>query len=103
MRLFPENYALWLPVVLTPAVVLVLALPWLAGTDRACSSPCSRLDGGLRRILCIFIFIRMKTGRTFASFCPLFPAVILVILLAGRAMVVRWPARVGASRLHSRR
>jgi hypothetical protein len=88
-----RNYALYLPELLTPAVVLVLALPWLA----------RRGAGLLVAVLAVwllsfggfyaFYFHTHETWWYLRFLLPAFPAAIVAILLAGRALASRWSPR----------
>lgn len=88
-----RNYAIYLPELLTPAIVLVFALPWLA-------------RGGARLLAAVlavwilsfagfyaFYFHTHETWWYLRFLLPAFPAAIIAMLLAGRAIARRWSPR----------
>lgn len=88
-----KNYAIYLPELLTPALVLVFALPWLA-------------RGGARLLVAVlavwilsftgfyaFYFHTHETWWFLRFLLPAFPAAIVAMLLAGRALASRWSPR----------
>jgi hypothetical protein len=88
-----RNYALYLPELLTPAVVLVFALPWLARRG-------SRLLVATLAVWLLsfagfyaFYFHTHETWWYLRFLLPAFPAAIIAILLAGRALARRWSPR----------
>ncbi len=88
-----KNYAIYLPELLTPAVVLVFALPWLARNG-------SRLLVAVLAVWILsfagfyaFYFHTHETWWYLRFLLPAFPAAIIAMLLAGRAVARRWSPR----------
>lgn len=91
-----ENYAVTLPAVLTPAVVLVLALPRLArGGDRLLAAVLAAWILGFAGFYA-FYFHTHEAWWYLRFLLPAFPAFIIAMLLAGRALAVRCPPRLVA-------
>jgi hypothetical protein len=85
------NYARWMPVVLTPGIILLLALPWLFRRE----SP--RLMFVLLTWMAVFTGFYTFYYHTHESWwylrflLPAFPAAILAMLLGGRLLFSRLP------------
>lgn len=88
------HYAKWLPVMLTPAVVLVLALPWV----RSAASP--RLRALLTAWFVVFLgfyslyYFTHETWWYLRFLLPAFPALIIAALLVLQAYVRRRTPRI---------
>ena len=88
------NYVHWLPILLTPGVVLVFALPFLI----------RKIGGRLVAMLgtwilgfTIFYACYSFTSETWWALrfvLPIFPACILAMMLVARAMAQSWPSRL---------
>ena len=88
------NYAQWLPILLTPAVVLVLAMPFLF----------RRIGGRLIAMLTVWIlgftgfysyyFFTAETWWALRFILPAFPACILGLMVVGRAITTTWTPRL---------
>ncbi len=91
------NYIQWLPVLLTPGLLLALAAPWA-------------MPRGQRRFLAVlaswilayvgfytFYYHTHETWWYLRFVLPAFPAIILAMLFTGRAIAARWPARAAGA------
>ncbi|MDB6169871.1 MAG: hypothetical protein JWM88_2735 [Verrucomicrobia bacterium] len=88
------HYAHWLPILLTPAVVLVLALPFLR---RRIEPRLIVLLGAWILVFAGFYAFYLVTGETWWALrfiLPVFPACILAMLVAGRALTRSWALRI---------
>lgn len=87
------NYAQWLPVCLTPGVLLALALPWL--TRRETRLIAAVLAAWVLPFLGFYLFYYYthETWWYLRFVLPAFPALILAALLAGQHFATKWNSR----------
>lgn len=88
------SYATWLPVLLTPAAILVVALPWLAWRGpRLFVAVLAVWMAGFAGFYA-FYFHTHENWSYLRFLLPAFPAGLVAILLAGQAMAARWSIRI---------
>lgn len=88
------NYLRWLPVLLTPAVFLALALPWT--TKRETRLP-AMICGAWAIAFTVFYAFYYHTHEQWwylRFLLPAFPAFCIAMLLAGSSLLARWKSRI---------
>lgn len=88
------NYAQWLPVLLTPALLVVLALPWFTRRESArfvivCAAWVAVFFG-----FYAFYYHTHETWWYLRFVLPAFPALVLLIIVTLRGIAARWTAKV---------
>jgi 4-amino-4-deoxy-L-arabinose transferase-like glycosyltransferase len=90
------NYLQWLPILLTPGIVLVFALPWARGESRLVIS----ILASWTVIFLGFYLFYYHTHETWwylRFILPTFPPIILMILAGARAVAARSPVVITAA------
>ncbi len=87
------SYLRWLPVVLTPGVVLVFALPWVTAPTARRFAVVLALWMAVYAGFYTFYYHTHETWWYLRFLLPAFPPAILAMLFAARTIAARWPAR----------
>jgi hypothetical protein len=85
-----ENYVRWLPVLLTPGLLLVFAIPWLKARPQTRIFSILLLWSSSFIAFYAFYFHTHESWWYLRFVLPAFPAFLLAMLLAGSALARRW-------------